>query len=179
MYFHSSIIISPWKGRDPSSEQNWFPFTLGYYVPSLAELFTVVYGIFKFNNAFSLFRKYHLNPLNPRMLCVKFAWKWQSGSGDEGENVKSYIQSDRRIDDRQSVKCTWAFSSDKLKQTGVERKEMAMSGWRKNCLFISYTVCIYKYIMKCFISQKTSPMFICCLNLLRLKMVTELCCLFN
>ena len=130
MYFHSSIIISPWKGLDPSSEQNWFPFTLGYYVPSLAELFTVVLGIFKFNNALRYFVS-----INPRMLCVKFAWNLQSGSGEEGENVNSYRQSDRRIDDRRSVKCSWAFSSDKLKQTAVERKKINGDEWLKEKLF--------------------------------------------
>ena len=141
MYFHSSIIISPWKGLDPSSEQNWFPFTLGYYVPSLAELFTVVLGIFKFNNALRYFVS-----INPRMLCVKFAWNLQSGSGEEGDNVNSYRQSDRRIDDRRSVKCTWAFSSDKLKQTAVERKK---NKWRWVvegkivCLFHTQYVCTY------------------------------------
>ena len=35
---------------------HWFPFTLGYYVPSLAELFTVVIGIFQVQQCSSLFR---------------------------------------------------------------------------------------------------------------------------
>ena len=64
---------------------------------------------FNFVNVFSLFRNYlplekgralhlkKLNPLYPRMHCVKFGGNWPSCSGEEDENVKS-LQTDGRTD---------------------------------------------------------------------------------
>ena len=73
----------------------------------------------------------NLNPLHPKMLCVKFSWNWLSGSWEEVENWKSLQtdgqtdgrtdgqtdrQTDRQMTDgRQSEKLTWAFSSGDLK----------------------------------------------------------------
>ena len=42
MYFRYFVIISPWKGRDPSFEQTWIPFIQGYFVPSLVKIGPVV-----------------------------------------------------------------------------------------------------------------------------------------
>ena len=64
-----------------------------------------------------------LNPLHPRMLCAKFGWNWLSGSGEEGENVKSLWrqqrqrrQPQRRTTDKfWSEKLPWAFGSGELK----------------------------------------------------------------
>ena len=42
MYFHHFVIISPLKGRDPSFEQTWIPFTQEYFVPNLVEIDPVV-----------------------------------------------------------------------------------------------------------------------------------------
>ena len=39
----------------------------------------------------------NLNPLQLRMLCVKFGWNWPTSSGEEEENVKSLWQ--QRNDD--------------------------------------------------------------------------------
>ena len=60
----------------------------------------------------------NLNPLHPRMLCVKFGWNWPSGS-EEDENVKSLRQrqqQQRRLttDKFWSEKLTWAFGSGEL-----------------------------------------------------------------
>ena len=50
MYFWYFVIISPWKIQRPSFEQTWFPFTKGFFVPSLVEICPVVLEkkIFKF-----------------------------------------------------------------------------------------------------------------------------------
>mgnify|MGYP003690728853 CR=1 FL=1 len=42
MYFRYFVIISCWKGRGPSFERTWIPFTEGCIVPSLFEIGTVV-----------------------------------------------------------------------------------------------------------------------------------------
>ena len=53
----------------------------------------------------------NLNLLHPRMLCVKFCWKWPSGFGEE-ENVKSLRQLRRRRQRRRRT--TDKFWSEKL-----------------------------------------------------------------
>ena len=42
MYFHSFVIISPWKRHGPSFEQTQILFTQGCFVPSLVEIGRVV-----------------------------------------------------------------------------------------------------------------------------------------
>ena len=42
MYFRYFVIISLGKGRGPSFEQTWIPFTQGCFVPSLIEIGPVV-----------------------------------------------------------------------------------------------------------------------------------------
>ena len=43
MYLYFLVIISPpGKGRDPSFEQTWIPFTKEYFVPSLVGIGPVV-----------------------------------------------------------------------------------------------------------------------------------------
>ena len=84
------------KGRDPSFEKTWIPFTEGCFVPSLVEIDPVLMRrrFFNFVNVFSLFRNYlplekggalHLNKLespSPKdVLCqvwLKLAqWFWR------------------------------------------------------------------------------------------------------
>ena len=57
MYFYFLVIISPpGKGRDPSFEQTWIPFTKEYFVPSLVEIGPLVLEkIFKFRTHRSVF----------------------------------------------------------------------------------------------------------------------------
>ena len=42
MYFRYFIVISPWVGGGPSFEQIWISFTQGCFIPSLAEIGTMV-----------------------------------------------------------------------------------------------------------------------------------------
>ena len=62
------------------------------------------------------------------MVCAKFAWNWQSGSGEEDENVKSLRQRQQRqrrtTDIFRSEKFTWAF--------GSSDSELKSSGWHGN-----------------------------------------------
>ena len=57
MYFYFLVIISPpEKGRDPSFEQAWIPFTKEYLVPSLVEIGPLVLEkIFKLRTHRSVF----------------------------------------------------------------------------------------------------------------------------
>ena len=57
MYFCYFEIFPPWKGRGPSFEQIWIPFTQGCFVPSLVENGPLVLGK-NFVNVFSLFHNY-------------------------------------------------------------------------------------------------------------------------
>ena len=59
----------------------------------------------------------NVNPLHPRMLCVKFGWDWPSGSGEEDENVKSLWQRQRTMD---------KFWSEKLAHLSLQLR------WTKN-----------------------------------------------
>ena len=83
MYFHHFVIISLWKGRGPSFEQIWIPFTQGCFVPSLVEIGPVVFrnylplekgGAFHFNKLES--------PSPNDALCpvwLKLAvWSWRN-----------------------------------------------------------------------------------------------------
>ena len=55
--------------------------------------------------------------MTKKMLCDKFGWNWPSGSGDEGENVKSLWQDWQRhtTDKFPLEKLSWAFGSGELK----------------------------------------------------------------
>ena len=61
----------------------------------------------------------NLNSIHLRMLSVKYGWKWSSCSGEEDENVKVYR---RTMDNRQSEKLNWAFSSGELKKDKTIKK---------------------------------------------------------
>ena len=37
-FFRYFTIISPWKGRDPTFEQTWIPFSQGCFETSLVEI---------------------------------------------------------------------------------------------------------------------------------------------
>ena len=63
------------------------------------------------------------------MLCANFGWNWPSGSGEEGENMKSLRQRRRQRQQRRrrrttdkfwSEKLTWAFGSGELKTNCAE-----------------------------------------------------------
>ena len=110
-------IHLPFKKRCGFSfEQTYVPFTQGCFVPSLTEIGPVVLGkILKFRQMYlSYFKNYlcvekgvalllnEMNPLHPKMLCVKLGWNWPWGSWeDEMWSLQT---------DGQPENLTWAFS---------------------------------------------------------------------
>ena len=56
----------------------------------------------------------NVNPLHPRMPCVKFGWNWLSGSWKEDERCE--ITTTTTPDKFRSGKLTWAFRSGDLKR---------------------------------------------------------------
>ena len=88
----------------------------------------------------------NLNPLYPRMLCAKFGWNWNRGSGEEDENVKSLRrqqqQRRRRTTDKfWSEKLTWAFGSDELKR----RLMFFCFSNQRYDIIIALNKCVYWY----------------------------------
>ena len=97
MYFCYFFYLPLEMGRDPLFVQTRIPFTNGDYVPNLLKLsqWSLRFGNFVKWMHFCYFviiipwkRAWpfiwiNLNPLHPRMLCVKFNWNWTSGSGKE------------------------------------------------------------------------------------------------
>ena len=67
MYFRYFIMISPWKGWDPSFEQTWIPFTQGCFVPSLVE-----FGKRRFLNFINLFSLFLI--MSPWKRTGPFFW---------------------------------------------------------------------------------------------------------
>ena len=63
------------------------------------------------------------------MLCAKFGWNWPSGSWEEDENVKNFI--DRRTD-RQT---------DWRRTTGDQKSSLELSAWwaKKQILFLDHS----------------------------------------
>ena len=94
MYFAGSLLSALEKGRGLLLEQNWIPFTQGFFVPHLIEICPVVLmrRFLNFVNVFLLFRNYlpwekmgpflwiNLNSLYLRILCAKIGWNWLCGS---------------------------------------------------------------------------------------------------
>ena len=77
-------------------EQTWILFNLGCFVPSLVEIasasgedFLISSMYFRYICNYLPLEKcgdfiwINLNPLQPRMDCVKFGWNWTSGSGED------------------------------------------------------------------------------------------------
>ena len=86
----------------------WVPFTQGCLKPSLVEIDPMVRSgeedfqilsmyfchlviISPWNRAWPFIWK-NLNPLHPRMLCVKIGWNWPSGSGEEFQILSMYFR---------------------------------------------------------------------------------------
>ena len=61
------------------------------------------------------------------MLYANLAWHWPSGSWAEDENVKKNRSMAEQMNDRQSEKFIWAFSSSELK-----REWHKLRTWHKN-----------------------------------------------
>ena len=93
------------KGCGPSFEQTWFPITQECFMLNLVEIvkkfprrwFLNAVCVFSpFHYYHSLIEKgwcvaLHFNALVPhllRMFCIKFDWKWLTGSEEEDRNVK-------------------------------------------------------------------------------------------
>ena len=110
-------------------EQTWIPFTQGCFVQILVKIGQVVQkkDIFELRQCIftiSLLSRLenghgfwflwtNLNPIHPRMLCLKFGWNWPSGSGEDDENVKSDRQWQttdkfRSGNTRLSLRLSWA-----------------------------------------------------------------------
>ena len=108
---------------------------------------------FEFVNVFLLFRNYLIleNRRSPsykklefphsRMICAKFGWNLPSGSGEEDEHVKSYVNDDNDNNDNDdgqwlflSENLTWVFGSGELKR----HKQL----W-KHIIYISQFLCLY------------------------------------
>ena len=134
MYFHYILIISPWKRAGPFIWTNLNPlhprmlcvkFGWNWLCGSGEEDFLISSMYFHYFVIISPWKRAgpfiwtNLNPLYPRMFCVKFGWNWPSGSGEEDENVKilrQQRQQRRRTTDKfWSEKLTWAFGSGELK----------------------------------------------------------------
>ena len=101
--FHQCIfMISKWfplgNGRESSFEQTWILFTQGMFCakfgwnrPScsgeedfyISSMYLGYFTIISSQKRAGPFIWTNLTPLNPRMLCSKFGWKWPSDSGDE------------------------------------------------------------------------------------------------
>ena len=142
------LLLSPLrKGRGPSFEQTWIPFTQGCFVSSLVEIDPVVLEkkIFKF-----LYFRYFViifpwkragpfiwTNLNPYIQeCFVLVWlKLAQWFWEEDENVKSLRQCKQqqrqqrqrlRTDKLWSEKLPWAFGSGELK-TYVNSKAKVLS----------------------------------------------------
>ena len=89
------------------------------------------------------FKWTHLNILQQRMLCAKFAWYWSSGSGEEDENVK---QRQRTTDKFLSEKLTWAFGSGELKTVQLNCCQCACP-WFYNFNINHHKIFITDYII--------------------------------
>ena len=98
MYFRYFIIISPWKRTGPFIWKNLNPLhprmlgiKFGWNWPcgSGEENFLISSMYFHYFIIISPWKRVgpfiwtNLNPLHPRMHCVKFVWNWPSGSGEE------------------------------------------------------------------------------------------------
>ena len=105
MYFCYFVIFPLGKGRGPSFDEIWIPFTQGCFVSSLDEIGPMVIEkkIFKYLSMYFCyfviisswkragpFIWTNLNPFFPRMLCAKFDWTWPSGSGEKMKMWKVY-----------------------------------------------------------------------------------------
>ena len=108
----------------PSFEQTLIPITQGCFVRRLVEtgpgdlekkIFKISSMYLRFFVIISPWKRVwifiwtNLNLFHSRMHCAKFGWNWPS-SFWEDESVK------RQMDNRQSEKLTWAFSSCELKR---------------------------------------------------------------
>ena len=93
-------------------KKNCIPFIQGCFVLCLVEIGQVVLEetIFKFrqrtfaNHYYLPLKKgvpFFWTKLNSRMLCAKFQWNWQSGSGEDIENIKAYRR--RTVDQKSSL----------------------------------------------------------------------------
>ena len=147
-------IHLPFKKRCGFSfEQTYVPFTQGCFVPSLTEIGPVVLGkILKFRQMYlSYFKNYlcvekgvalllnEMNPLHPKMLCVKLGWNWPWGSWeDEMWSLQT---------DGQPENLTWAFSSGEVIKTEQPR-------WPINFFFYISTMQIKIYSHLACLSHK-------------------------
>ena len=117
MYFRYFVIISPWNRAGPFIWTNLNPlhprmlcakFGWNWLSGSGEEDFLISSMYFHYFVIISPWKRAgpfiwtNLNPLHPRMLCVKFGWNWPSGSGEEDEHVK-ILQTDRRTDRRRTT----------------------------------------------------------------------------
>ena len=141
MFFHNFVIISPWKRAGPFIWTNLNPLywkmlcaKFGWNWPSGSveedflnlSIYLSNFVIISPWKRTCPFICTNLNPLHPRMLCVKFGWNWLSASGEEDENVKSLRrgqwqrpqqqkQRQQTTDKIWSEKLTWALGSGELK----------------------------------------------------------------
>ena len=98
MYFCRLVIISPWKRAEPFIWTNLnllhpkiISANFGWNWPSGSgkEDFLNLSMYFRYFVIISIWKKAapfiwtNFNPLQPRMLCAKFAWNWPSGSGED------------------------------------------------------------------------------------------------
>ena len=154
--------------RGLSFEEIWIPFTQRCFVPSLVKIDPVVLEkkIFDIVNVFCyfviIFEKggaLHLNPLHPRMHCTKIGWNWPSGSGKEGENVKSLRQRwQRRQRQRQQLRTTdkvwseeltWAFGSGELIKSHVKEGILRPASPYKVCASVEIETKFFKQFKQC------------------------------
>ena len=90
--FTISLLSPHEKGRRPSFEQTYIPYTKGCFVQSLAHwfsirIFLIIQCIFVILLLSPLWKKRGLssnfNPLHTMRLCAKFGWNWPNGSEEK------------------------------------------------------------------------------------------------
>ena len=75
---------------------------------------------------FSLLVKRWVPSLKDALFCVMFEWSWPSGSGEE-ETVKSLQIYGQKLDNRQSEKLIWGWSSGELIRSTIARLDCLQS----------------------------------------------------
>ena len=139
IYFHYFRITSLSKGRGPSFELTWIPFTQGYFVPSLSEIgpgvlekkiikscqFFFIPNNLPFGKGVTL----HLNNFESPSPRDTFLRVWLKLSQCFWRRRWTDGQTDGQTDDRWSEKLTWAFISDKLKLKYLISIYIKSSNW--------------------------------------------------
>ena len=113
------VIISPWKGRGPSFEQTWIPFTQGCFVPSLVEIGPAV-----LEKKFKMWKVYRRTDRQQviRKAHMSFQLRWAKKGGGH----LFYIFNGGGYYMNTSCTCSWTFSnninisrSDKKKRVNI------------------------------------------------------------